>query len=238
MAPCAMESVAVDKASEKTRTLYITRHGESENNLYGKIGGNAALSCRGEQYALALARYVKALSQPCTQVWTSTLVRTQQTAAHIPALKTVKPELDEIDAGQHDNLTYEEIAQRFPVEFALRDKDKLNYRYPKGESYVDVVKRLSLLLPSLEQQDNLLIVSHQATIRCLLTLLLGYPLSDLPYLKIPLHTVIKLTVSDGEVEVEYHRLPVDCVDTYRPKPANCSPERNFVEACQTVPAHL
>jgi broad specificity phosphatase PhoE len=43
----------------------------------------------------------------------------------------VKPELDEIDAGQHDNLTYEQIAERFPVEFALRDKDKLNYRYPK-----------------------------------------------------------------------------------------------------------
>jgi broad specificity phosphatase PhoE len=35
----------------------------------------------------------------------------------------------------------------------------------QGESYVDVVKRLSLLLPALEQQDNLLIVSHQATIR-------------------------------------------------------------------------
>ncbi len=46
-------------------------------------------------------------------------------------MQTVKPELDEIDAGQHDNLTYEQIAERFPVEFALRDKDKLNYRYPK-----------------------------------------------------------------------------------------------------------
>ena len=53
--------------------------------------------------------------------------------------QTVKPELDEIDAGQHDNLTYEEIAERFPVEFALRDKDKLNYRYPKVQSilYID-----------------------------------------------------------------------------------------------------
>lgn len=208
------------------------------NNLFGKIGGNAALSSRGEQYAQALARYIHALDIPCTQVWTSTLLRTQQTAAHIQAQKVVKSELDEIDAGQHDNLTYEEIAERFPVEFALRDKDKLNYRYPKGESYVDVVKRLSQLLPALEQEDNILVVSHQATIRCLLTLLLGYPLPELPYLKIPLHTVIKLTLVDSELVVEYNRLPVDCVDTYRSKPNNCSPERDVTEACKTVPAHL
>ena len=28
-------------------------------------------------------------------------------------------------------MTYEDIAANFPVEFALRDRDKLNYRYPK-----------------------------------------------------------------------------------------------------------
>ena len=38
-------------------------------------------------------------------------------------------------------MTYEEIAAKFPVEFALRDKDKLCYRYPGGESYLDVVER-------------------------------------------------------------------------------------------------
>jgi hypothetical protein len=48
-----------------------------------------------------------------------------------------------------------------------------------------------------------------------MTLLLGYPLPELPYLKIPLHTVIKLTLVDTELIVEYNRLPVDCVDTYR-----------------------
>ena len=28
-------------------------------------------------------------------------------------------------------MTYEQIAEMYPVEFALRDKDKLNYRYPE-----------------------------------------------------------------------------------------------------------
>jgi hypothetical protein len=33
-----------------------------------QIGGNAALSSRGEQYAQALARYINSLERPCTQV--------------------------------------------------------------------------------------------------------------------------------------------------------------------------
>ena len=39
-------------------------------------------------------------------------------------------------------MTYEEIHEKFPTEFALRDQDKYHYRYPKGESYEDVVHRL------------------------------------------------------------------------------------------------
>ena len=32
-----------------------------------------------------------------------------------------------------EELTYEEIQENFPEEFALRDQDKYRYRYPKGE---------------------------------------------------------------------------------------------------------
>eukprot|EP00091_Calanus_sinicus_P001983 TRINITY_DN12001_c0_g1_i1.p1 TRINITY_DN12001_c0_g1~~TRINITY_DN12001_c0_g1_i1.p1 ORF type:complete len:113 (-),score=26.07 TRINITY_DN12001_c0_g1_i1:162-500(-) len=108
-------------------------------------------------------------------------------------------------------MTYEEIAEKFPVEFALRDADKLSYRYPHGESYLDVVQRIQPILQTIKEEDNLLIISHQATLRCLLTMILGYPSQDLPYLKVPLHTVIQLSFTDEGVLVDYHRLPVDCV---------------------------
>ena len=36
-------------------------------------------------------------------------------------------------AGTCDGMTYEEIEQRWPEEFALRQVDKLAYRYPRGE---------------------------------------------------------------------------------------------------------
>ena len=42
-------------------TIYLTRHGESENNLFGKIGGNAELSERGEKYARALSTFFSSL---------------------------------------------------------------------------------------------------------------------------------------------------------------------------------
>lgn len=30
-------------------------------------------------------------------------------------------------------MTYEEIQEKYPEEFALRDQDKFHYRYPSGE---------------------------------------------------------------------------------------------------------
>jgi len=250
MAPCSQEILDLSLSRGKTRTIYLSRHGESQNNLFGKIGGDADLSPRGQQYAKALGDFMNNLGDPCHKVVTSTLRRTQQSAKFISAHKVVRNEIDEINAGAHDNMTYEEIAKIHPVEFALRDKDKLNYRYPEGESYMDVVNRLSPVLRELETETNLLIISHQATIRCLLTLLLNLPLQELPYLKIPLHTVMQLTFSDsceesgigGEagngVSIEYIRLPVDCVDTYRARPENCSLDRKMEDACLTIPFHI
>jgi broad specificity phosphatase PhoE len=39
-------------------------------------------------------------------------------------------------------MTYEEIAETYPEEFERRKSDKLAYRYPRGESYLDVIHRL------------------------------------------------------------------------------------------------
>ncbi|KAJ2189279.1 6-phosphofructo-2-kinase, partial [Coemansia sp. RSA 532] len=40
------------------RVIYITRHGESEDNAAGRIGGDASLSANGSKYARALARFI------------------------------------------------------------------------------------------------------------------------------------------------------------------------------------
>lgn len=65
-------------------------------------------------------------------------------------------------------MSYEEMQDKFPREFAWRDQDKLRYRYPWGESYIDIMARLEPVLMELESEDNLLIISHQAVLRCIL----------------------------------------------------------------------
>jgi 6-phosphofructo-2-kinase / fructose-2,6-biphosphatase 2 len=65
-------------------------------------------------------------------------------------------------------MTYGEIAEKYPDDFAARDQNKFTYRYPRGESYEDLVARLEPVIMELERQGNVLVVSHQAVIRCLL----------------------------------------------------------------------
>ncbi|KAL3319914.1 6-phosphofructo-2-kinase/fructose-2,6-bisphosphatase 3, partial [Cichlidogyrus casuarinus] len=168
------------------RTIYITRHGESEFNLVGKIGGDSKLSPRGQQYAKSLADFIKSQNIPDLKVWTSHMMRTRLTARDVPCSeKESWKALDEIDAvidrplihrmlqGCCDSLTYEEIQSLYPADFARRDQDKFNYRYPMGESYQDLVYRVEPVIMELEHQSHVLLVCHQAVARCILAYFLN-----------------------------------------------------------------
>jgi len=207
------------------RTIYMTRHGESEYNVVGKIGGNSNLSPKGQEYANLLANYINKQNIPGMRVWTSWLNRTIQTAAKVQAPQERWKALNEIDAGVCEELTYEEIAERFPAEFAARDHNKLTYRYPGGESYEDLVARLEPVIMELERQENIVLIAHQAVLRALLAYFMDKPLSDLPYIKVPLHTLIKITPVAGGCEVEHIEFPVHGVDTHRPRPASPTHKR-------------
>lgn len=75
-------------------------------------------------------------------VWTSTLQRTITTAAKLrrPAIRW--RQLDEIDAGVCDGMSYEEVAEKLPQEWRARKADKFNYRSgppaPHGGALLDV----------------------------------------------------------------------------------------------------
>jgi len=88
----------------------------------------------------------------------------------------------------------------------------------------------------LERQENILIIGHQAILRCLcaghVVWVTGSPdrdfryayfhnksQYDLPYIKIPLHTVIKLTPKAYGCDEERFKVPISAVDTHRAKPS-------------------
>lgn len=177
------------------RKIWLTRHGESLYNLEGRIGGDAELSPRGMAYAKSLAELIRReVGSENLVVWTSALKRATQTAEPLGVRITPRRSLDEISAGVCDGMSYEEIREQLPDEYQARAADKFRYRYPRGESYADVIQRLEPLIVDLERQRRpVLLVAHQAIIRVLYCYLMGRPQEECPHVPIPLHTVIELT---------------------------------------------
>lgn len=68
------------------RTIYLTRHGESQYNTELRLGGDPDLTSRGEEYAKRLAEYVNGLKIPDLLVWTSFYKRTSQTAKYVKGI--------------------------------------------------------------------------------------------------------------------------------------------------------
>ncbi|KAF9167010.1 Fructose-2,6-bisphosphatase [Actinomortierella ambigua] len=202
------------------RNIFFSRHGESLYNVMGKLGGDSELSARGKQYARALPLLISTHLGGTEQltVWTSTLKRTIATAEQLPYPKLQWKALDELDAGVCDGMTYEEIEEQYPEDFANRDDDKFNYRYRGGESYRDVVVRLEPVIMELERHHNILIVGHQAILRCIYAYFMNYSHEKLPYIKIPLHTLIQLTPRAYMCEEKRYKVDIEAVDTHRPKP--------------------
>lgn len=114
----------------KPRSIFFSRHGESQFNVEGKIGGDSSLSSRGMKYARALPDLItdnignapltvsiptlkhhifSLLTGSPDKVWTSTLQRTIQTGQFLPYNKLTWKSLDELDAGVCDGMTYKEI---------------------------------------------------------------------------------------------------------------------------------
>ncbi|MBX3184385.1 MAG: 6-phosphofructo-2-kinase/fructose-2,6-bisphosphatase [Polyangiaceae bacterium] len=177
------------------RPIWLTRHGESEYNGEGRIGGDPNLTPRGRGYARTLAAYVtERVPDPRELVlWCSTLRRTRQTAEHVGRPPREWRALDEIDAGEYDGMTYDEIRTRHPEEFRARAEDKLRYRYPRGESYADVIQRLEPVIVEMERQKQpVLVIAHQGIIRGLYGYLVGRPQEECPHIQIPLHTLIEM----------------------------------------------
>lgn len=215
------------------RQIWITRHGESLDNVNGKIGGDSDLSEAGDSYAKALTNFIKyerqaweirqhdkALSthfppQPGDTtppnpeytahgeqdtdtssknfcVWTSMLKRSVQTGQYFDEedfdVKQMKM-LDELNAGTMEGLTYEEIKTKFSVEYELRKRDKLHYRYPGagGEGYLDIINRLRAVIVEVERMtDHVLLVGHRSVARVLLAYFKGLKREDVADVDVPL----------------------------------------------------
>jgi 6-phosphofructo-2-kinase/fructose-2,6-biphosphatase 2 len=85
------------------------------------------------------------------------------------------------------------------------------------------VQRLEPVILELERHHepdhHIYIVGHQAVVRAIYAYFHNIPHEELPYIKVPLHTIIKLTPKAYSCIEERIRVDVPAVDTFRPKPA-------------------
>ena len=97
--------------------------------------------------------------------------------------------LDELNAGDMEGMTYDEIKIKYSDEYALRKRDKLHYRYPGagGEGYLDIINRLRAVIVEVERMtDHVLLVGHRSVARVLLAYFKGLKREDVADLDVPL----------------------------------------------------
>jgi broad specificity phosphatase PhoE len=160
------------------------------------IGGDPDLTPHGQRYAHALADLLDEHTPHPNGfvIFTSSLRRALQTANPTGRSSYVWRALDEIDAGIFDGMSYEQIREQMPDEFEARKQDKFRYRYPRGESYQDVIQRIDPVITEIERTRRpVLVIAHQAVLRALYSYFKGLAPEDCPHLSIPLHTVIQLS---------------------------------------------
>jgi broad specificity phosphatase PhoE len=162
------------------RRLVLWRHGRTEWNATGRFQGqlDPPLDDEGRTQAVRAAPHLVAagLSPDDTVVVSSDLSRAAETAATLTALLGVPLRLDERlrehGMGSWEGLTRDEVAARFPEQFADWTAGR-PVRGRGGEDPAEVAERALAALADLPEATTAVVVTHGGTAGRLLERLLG-----------------------------------------------------------------
>jgi broad specificity phosphatase PhoE len=153
--------------------LLLVRHGETRDNEAELILGrrNPPLSGRGREQATRLA--ARALAAGVAAIWTSPLLRAQQTAAVVGDAIAVEPivsaQLIESERGTWEGRSQQQIAASSPELFKAFEAADPDFAFPGGESLRSQVERTSSALTMVAaRRRRALVVAHAGTIRAAL----------------------------------------------------------------------
>jgi broad specificity phosphatase PhoE len=161
--------------------VFMVRHGATVLSAEDRFAGatDVALSDEGRAQTQRLAERLS--QEKISGIFASPLGRTMETAQilaapHRLAVQT-RDGLREINHGHWEQLTRREVEERFPEEAAEWEKDPYTFAPQGGESGLAVTARALPVLIQLVRDhpgESILLVSHKATIRLLLSSLLGF----------------------------------------------------------------
>ncbi len=161
--------------------LYIARHGATQLTAEDRFSGSMGveLSDEGRWQVARLGERLR--GEKVAVVYSSPYSRTVETGRIIAercALEIeTRDQLREIGHGRWEGLTRREVEARYPDEYAAWEEDPFTFAPEGGESGVAVLARALPVVREIvtaHPGECVLVVSHKATIRLLLSSLLGF----------------------------------------------------------------
>lgn len=163
-----------------TTRVFLVRHGATTLSAEDRFAGatDVELSDEGRMQARGLAK--RLASEKLAAVYCSPMKRTVETATLTVAPHGLVPEpmdgLREIDHGRWEGMTRAEVEAVHAKEYEAWEADPFTFAPRDGEAGLNVLARaLPVLREFVMRHDgqSVLVVSHKATIRLLISTLLG-----------------------------------------------------------------
>ena len=180
--------------------LVLVRHGETQWNKSNRFQGqdDVPLNRRGLAQARQTARSLA--KSPCAALYSSPLIRTMQAAQEISqAVGKPVEEMDglkELSLGDLEGVTGEEMRAGWPEVYDAWRDNPAKAVMPNGESLAQLQARAweaFLKLESAHQDDDtLVLVSHNFAIRTIVCQLLGVPLANFHQMVLSLSSICSI----------------------------------------------
>jgi alpha-ribazole phosphatase len=162
--------------------LVLVRHAEPEPSARGRCYGSldVGLSSHGHDQAAALAALLA--SEPVEAVLSSPRRRAVDTATPVAGRHglgvEVVADLRELDFGELEGRTYDEIADTLPELYAAWMTHPTRVRFPGGECYAELRARSLAAVAAVRRRfpsGTVVVVAHGGVVRSVLADVLGLP---------------------------------------------------------------
>ena len=161
--------------------LFLIRHGATLLTAEDRFAGSTDVELSGEGRGQAARLAQRLADDRVRAVYCSPLGRTVDTATIVArphGLEPIRREgLREISHGRWEGLKRSEVEARFPEEYATWEADPFTFAPEGGESGLNVMARSLPVIREIVVRhagEVVLVVSHKATLRLLISSLLGF----------------------------------------------------------------
>jgi len=161
-------------------SIYVIRHADKERGeFYGKKlkYNDQPISEEGLKKAEKLVGYFE--NRNVESIYISEYRRTKQTIMPVALKKGITPIIDcrlnEIEVGETENMTDDQVKQRYPEFWDAYIKRDHDFRIPHGETGEEAAKRILAVFNSLDYYKDYILVSHEGIIKTLICSVLSIP---------------------------------------------------------------